>query len=66
MNITPQNRFQVTHATVAIYGDAPGWFVVFDVQGNEDSHFIYGWDRALALRDTLRAAYARREFKVVA
>lgn len=66
MKITPQNRFQITHATVAIYGDSPGWFVVFDVLGEENSHFIYGWDRAVNLRDTLRAAFSRKEFRVVA
>lgn len=64
MKITRTNRYQVTHATRAIYG--PGWFVVFDVTGVTDSVFVQGEENAYWLRDTLRAASARRNFKVVA
>lgn len=64
MNITRANRYQVTHATPAIYG--PGWFVVYDVTGVVDSQFVRGYENAKWLRDTLRAASARRNFKVVA
>jgi hypothetical protein len=64
VNIIRLNRFQVTHATQAIYG--PGYFIVFDVTGLTDPQFVQGYDNAIWLRDTLRAAGARRNFKVVA
>lgn len=64
MTITPQNRFQLTHATVELFG--PGNFVIFDVTGEEDPQFVFGYDEALQVRDTLRAAHARRQFRVVA
>lgn len=50
--ITPENRFQITHATRAVFGE--GAFVIFDVTGAIDSVVAYNWQDACDIRDDMR------------
>jgi hypothetical protein len=55
--ITSQNRFQITHASVALFG--PGKFVIFDLTGEEDSIVVHTWENAVEVRDDLRYDHSR-------